>query len=309
MRKRAYASDGEAELAAAARGGAALRHYRCDRCGQFHLTSRRKGKRMKRPSAGVDPRGLLGDFETDLWLPRLETGRCGRWSLEIMPAHAARGYWGRLYAITGAATLTGPFEEIGAAWMSLVPMEIESQEIGIRSAFGHTVVLGLGMGWCAANVALRRAVERVTVVERDAETAALVETLGVFAQLPEAARAKIEIVEADALQWRPDGAVDSVQADIWAKFLEPQKWDDVRRMQDNIGARSLYFWGQEMELWRLACRAQGRVPETLDEEELAELVRGTGLPLVTDQRPGYAARIAEASRWWTPADDGWWDTH
>lgn len=27
-----------------------LRHYRCDRCGQFHLTSRTKGKRVPRPA-------------------------------------------------------------------------------------------------------------------------------------------------------------------------------------------------------------------------------------------------------------------
>ncbi|MEJ7925259.1 hypothetical protein WG908_00645 [Sphingobium sp. AN641] len=27
----------------------ALRHYRCDRCGLFHLTSRTKGKRVARP--------------------------------------------------------------------------------------------------------------------------------------------------------------------------------------------------------------------------------------------------------------------
>ncbi len=30
-----------------------LRHYRCDRCGVFHLTSRRKGKRVPRP-AGLE---------------------------------------------------------------------------------------------------------------------------------------------------------------------------------------------------------------------------------------------------------------
>jgi len=28
-----------------------LRAYRCDRCGQFHLTSRTKGKRVPRPLA------------------------------------------------------------------------------------------------------------------------------------------------------------------------------------------------------------------------------------------------------------------
>ncbi|HEY0011384.1 MAG TPA: hypothetical protein VGB79_00865 [Allosphingosinicella sp.] len=259
--------------------------------------------------AAADPRALLGDFETELWLPRLDAGRCGDWSLAVARAHAARGYWGRLYTIGGAATLTGPFEDDAAAWMSIVPMEIESQEIGIAAARGHTVVLGLGMGWCAANVALRPEVERVTVVERDPEVAALVEALGVFAQLPREARDKIDVAAGDALDWRPDGAVDSVQADIWAKFVEPQKWDDVRRMQDNIGAGTFYFWGQELELWRLACRALGGVPDGLEEEELEALVRGTGLPLAGDARPGYAGRIAEAARWWTPADEGWWDTH
>ena len=264
--------------------------------------------RTKFDAAGGDPRALLGDFSTDLWLPRLQAGRFGRWSLEVVPAHGARGYWGGLYALNGMALLTGPFEADSAAWMSIVPMEIESQEIGIAAACGHTAVLGLGMGWCAANVALRSEVERVTVVERDPEIVALVEALGVFEQLPDAARAKIELVMADALDWRPDTPVDSVQADIWAKFVEPRKWDDVRRMQDNIGAASFYFWGQELELWRLACRAEGRVPDALGDEALAALVASTGLPLVGDGAPGYAARIEEAARWWTPAEAGWWDS-
>ena len=32
---------------------AGLRHYRCDRCGSFHLTSRRKGKRIPRPATAA----------------------------------------------------------------------------------------------------------------------------------------------------------------------------------------------------------------------------------------------------------------
>lgn len=205
-----------------------------------------------------------------------------------------------------APFLTGPFEEDGAAWMSIVPMEVESQEIGIASAHGHTAVLGLGMGWCAANVALNPAVERVTVVERDRDVLALVEALDVLGQLPEAVRAKIELVHDDALTWRPASAVDSLQADIWARFLEPRKWDEVRRIQDNVDARSIYFWGQELELWRLACRARGRVPDRLEEGELDALIAQTGLPLVTDSRPDYPERIAEAASWWTPHEEDWW---
>jgi hypothetical protein len=46
-RKRRFASEEEA-LAAAQRSGLTLLPYRCDRCRQFHLTSRTKGKRVPR---------------------------------------------------------------------------------------------------------------------------------------------------------------------------------------------------------------------------------------------------------------------
>ncbi|GAA4001357.1 hypothetical protein [Sphingomonas humi] len=47
-RKRSYASEDEARLAAA-RSDLDLRSYRCNRCRAHHLTSRRKGKRVPRP--------------------------------------------------------------------------------------------------------------------------------------------------------------------------------------------------------------------------------------------------------------------
>ncbi len=42
-RKTRFASEAEAR-GVAARADVALRPYRCDRCGQLHLTSRTKGK-------------------------------------------------------------------------------------------------------------------------------------------------------------------------------------------------------------------------------------------------------------------------
>ncbi|MGN3975017.1 hypothetical protein [Tsuneonella sp. SYSU-LHT278] len=59
-RKRRFGSGAEA-LAAAGLTGLVLRHYRCDRCGAFHLTSRRKGKRIPRPQvSGESGRGMRG---------------------------------------------------------------------------------------------------------------------------------------------------------------------------------------------------------------------------------------------------------
>lgn len=48
MKKVRYVS-GDDALAAAQVFNLPLRPYRCDRCGKFHLTSRTKGKRVRRP--------------------------------------------------------------------------------------------------------------------------------------------------------------------------------------------------------------------------------------------------------------------
>lgn len=252
----------------------------------------------------IDPRTLFGSYTSDAWFPTYREGVCGDWEVSIVPMVATRGYWGDTYRIDGSVILRGPWQGDAPAWMAMTPCELESQEIGIAAAYGHTVVLGMGMGWCAANVALNPAVTRVTVVERDAHVLQLIADLGVLEQLPEDTRAKIAIVEADALDWRPDTPVQSLQADFWAKFVEPQKWADVHAIEANIQAESLYFWGQEVELWRLACRNRGAVPEGIDDAELDALIAQTGLPLVPC---GPAARIAGAARWWTPRTDGWWN--
>ena len=246
-------------------------------------------------------------FTTDLWLPAYRDGTWGGWVSGTAFLAGARGYWGDLYDPFQSAILTGPTGSGAATWMSIVPMEVESQETGIAAAHGHTAVLGLGMGWAAANVALNPAVERVTVVERDADVIALIAALGILDQLPPPVRGKIAIVESDAFDWRPDAPVDSLQADIWAKVVEPGKWDDVHRLQAGIGAASLYFWGQEMELYRLACREASAIPAGLSDADIARLATQTGLPLVLSRKPGLAARISAGAPWWTPKTDGWWD--
>ncbi len=257
-------------------------------------------------SESYDPYALLGDFRTGLWLPQYAPIQKGPWALRRIMMAGARGYWGDVYRLRGTVVLTGPGVEATASWMSMTPSEIESQEIGLGFAHGHTVVVGLGMGWLAANVALRESVSRVTVVERDSAIIEIVSATGVFAQLPAAAREKIEIVNADALEWQPHGPVDTLQADIWERFVEERKLSDVRRMQENMKAEGIYFWGQEMEIWRYACRRQGPEP-ALDWPLIRTIVaQDIGLPLLLPDWPDYPQKIAAATPWWTPQDDGWY---
>lgn len=254
-----------------------------------------------------DPHALLGEFRTALWLPRYPALSRGPWTIRRIMMAASPGYWGKPYRIAGTVILAGPGAEGRTSWMSMTPSEIESQEIGLSAARGHTVVLGMGMGWLAANAALKSEVEHVTVVERDADILALIEASGIFLQLPEAARAKLETVKADALAWRPAGPVDTLQADIWEKFVEPHKLAEVRRMQENIRAGAVYFWGQELEIWRYACRRAGKENPQLDWPRIRAIVKeDIALPLILPDWPDLPQKIAAAGRRWAPAKPGWW---
>ncbi len=257
-------------------------------------------------SARYDPYALLGDFRTNAWLPSYPAAQMGSWSFKQIAMVASRGYWGEVYGIAGTVMLVGPGKEGKTSWMSMTPSEIQSQEIGVKAAHGHTVVLGLGMGWLAANAALRKEVDHVTIVERDSDVIALFKAAGIFEQLPNTAQQKLELVQGDALAWRPSEPVDTLQADIWERFVEDQKLDDVRRMQDNIAATSLYFWGQEMEIWRFACRRLGPHPP-LDWPLLRTIVESdVRLPLTLPDWEEYPKMISSAAEWWTPRDQEWW---
>ncbi len=222
----------------------------------------------------------------------------GAWELVQTPNVLCQGYWGPPVLVPVLSALMRD----GNVWMSITPMELESQTIGIEAAHGHVVIFGLGMGWAAAATALNKAVSAVTVVEFDPDVLALHRQLNIFDQLPDAARMKIRIEQGDAYLWKPRDPVDLLMPDIWLPLVSDGRVDEVRRMQENVGAGAIYFWGQEMEIARHATAA-GRM---LDVAGIAATITEFGLPLVGPECADYAARIAVvAKRWmgdrWLPA--------
>lgn len=227
-------------------------------------------------------------------MPRYPEGAVGPWQIRRGGVGLDRGYYSGACVASGATALMRESEQGGwETWMSLSPFEIESQELACHHAHGHTVVMGLGMGWVAANVALQPSVSRVTVVERDADVLELFHRCGVLQVLPESIAQKIELVQCDALHWAPPEGVsiDFLYADIWLGLAEPQALTDVQRMQSNVGARQVYFWGQELVLGALA-RAQAAPGEPRWAQVLQEAVHATGLPLLTEGEHGHAAFVA-----------------
>lgn len=229
----------------------------------------------------------LSIFSTDLFLPTYRPMRSGDWELRLADMVLCPGYWSDAKLTVGMAALTRRRE----TWMSLTPLELESQEIGVRLARGHVAIFGMGMGWSAAVSALRDEVTAVTVVERDDDVLALHRELDVFSQLPPAAQAKIRIVQGDAFTWKPDVPVDLLMPDIWLWLMSDGRVEEVRRMQANVQAKEIYFWGQELEIARHA-RAAGR---PLDAAGIAATVADFGLPLIGPEMPDYPEKLAAAA--------------
>jgi hypothetical protein len=227
---------------------------------------------------------------TDLFIPRYRPLTSGDWELKIAGMVPSQGYWSAGGLVMGLPVL----ERRQAVWMSLTPMEIESAEIGIKLARGHVVIMGLGLGWAAAATAMREAVRAVTVVERDPEVLALHRELDLFAQLPEAAHAKITLVEGDAYAWVPDAPVDLLMPDIWLPLINDGRVDEVRAMQAKVGAASIYFWGQELEIARHA-RGAGHA---LDAQGIAATIASFGLPLIGPEWPDYPRLVEAAAQRW-----------
>ena len=214
----------------------------------------------------------------------------GAWRLDVVPLSVMPGYWSGPRPVADLAVL----HRDGRSWMSTTPFEFESQEIGVRHAAGHVLVFGLGMGWAASACACLPAVRADVGVLLDHGHRALHERLGLFAQLPAEARAKLTIVPGDAYDYRPDLPVDLLMPDIWLPLVSDGRLDEVRRMQGNVGAQAIYFWGQEMEIARHLAAAQ-REP---DEAGVAATVADFGLPLIGPGYPGFADKVVAAAQRW-----------
>ena len=160
---------------------------------------RRSPNRTMNPNADIA--AALGQqlWSTDSFLPEYRPGEHGPW--RINPGGRLVTDWGyvsgprllEMLPSLSRRSISGVDQEKWEVWMSLTPHEVESQELGYRYAFGNVVIMGLGMGWIAANAALNPEVTAVTVVEQDPDVISLFQDSGAFDSLAASARSKISI--------------------------------------------------------------------------------------------------------------------
>ncbi|WP_018605368.1 hypothetical protein [Uliginosibacterium gangwonense] len=232
-------------------------------------------------------------FSTRWYVPKYRPMEGSQWRVTECPFHLERGYHSGTWAVGALPILmrrAAHDQATWQTWMSFSPQEIESQELACTHAHGHMVVMGLGLAWVAINMAFQRAVTRVTVVERDMEVIQLLDVCSTLSDIPLWVRTKIRIVKADALEWRPDLAVDVLYADIWRTFDEPGTLQQVQQMQANVQADSVYFWGQEIVLAHLLGETSWQDLPAADLRQRIQAV--SRLPLLVPEH-GYAQMIRQ----------------
>ena len=235
-------------------------------------------------------------YQSRHYMPAYRQGDFGDWRISVLPLGFDHGYFTKTWMVQNMPVLMRrrpDNPEDWETWMSLSPHEIESQELGIELATGHTVVMGLGMGWLAINAAMSPRVSRVSVIEIDSNVIQLIEQSGAFEGLPEKVLDKIEIIHANALEWESSSPVDFLYADIWKRLNEPAVIENMRAMQKNIRAKAIYFWGQEITLYTEWIKLGGS-EDTFDKAALHSLIHEhIRLPLVFTDRVDYASLIKD----------------
>ena len=215
---------------------------------------------------------------------RLPQARRGRWTLgykRIEPYEAfASGDLllmpdGREVPQAGYFTepfLTPVVMEDGREWMTVTPSELSTMTADIQSVSGRVAVFGLGLGYYAFMTARRAEVERVTVIERDAEVIALFREhiLPAFEN-----PGKVDIVQADAYEYaaRMGGeGYDFAYVDIWHDVLDGvEMYLKMKRLEAlSPGTRFLYWietsilcWLRGMALMEIAERKDGPMLEAI----------------------------------------------
>lgn len=219
-----------------------------------------------------------------LCVPIYRPATLGNWSLKKVKQIAQFGYF---QDWQGRGDIDALFYD-EQTWMSSARDEVDSQAPHVAAAFGHTVLMGAGMGIALYNLLAKPDVTRLTLIERDPLVIDLLRQATDFEAWPGIKKLHIQI--GDALTYMPDQPVDHLYADIWATPGEPRSLSDMQAIQANVQADQVGWWGQELLFldWLMG--------ETPTVEKYSAWSDELGLPLIEQTQPAYLLAIGQVSR-------------
>ena len=208
-----------------------------------------------------------------LVVPQYKDMKMGKWVLkhQQMPP-IIRGYFKGLQ-IPG--TILNPhLLEDGITYMSVTPMEIESQAPHLYWATGHVMVMGAGMGVYLYNVLRKPDVSRVTLVEKSQDVIDILQAQGLL-QHPKLQRVIVD----DALELLYRGPyVNYLFVDIWPYLHDKRTMADMQKINPGVRPEYVGAWGQELEFVNWAAHNTDAKPDQLTDEHWKQWVAFTGLP-------------------------------
>lgn len=173
-------------------------------------------------------------------------------------------------------------------WMTSARDEVDSQAPHIATAYGHVVLMGAGMGIALYNLLMKKDVSRVTLVERDPLVFDLLRAASDLDRWRGIEKLRVEF--RDALDFVPGEAIDHLYADIWAAPGEPRSIPDMQKIQANVRATQVGWWGQEL----LFLDWLGGETPTL--ENYRVLADELNLPLIEQNNPTYPRAVVQVAK-------------
>ena len=197
----------------------------------------------------------------DIEVPEYDEVVFGDWRIDSQVATIIRGYFRGLQpSMNNYRLFKVSTEEV---YMSVSPMEIESQMPHVAAAEGHTVVVGGGMGLYLYNVLKKDSVSRVTLVEADRSVIDLIEHFALRMEWPNFE--KLTIIESDIFELNMlNDKVDFLYVDIWPELMDSYALSDTQFIQGNLKAEEVGFWGQELEFISWMKDSNIQLPTTPD---------------------------------------------
>jgi hypothetical protein len=181
-------------------------------------------------------------------------------------------------------------DDQAVTWMSITPMELESQSHHALAAHGDVLVGGLGMGVLAYNVAQKANVRTVTVIERDPD---IVEIMQIALDWPH--WSKVRVVQGDAFATTEAalGQYDVALFDIWPMVGDSNLRQDLQRLAQRYNATEFAAWGLEMDFvsWLSEQRIQMNRLRSLHWDMYS---RSIGVPLIMRSEPRMASLAMQA---------------
>ena len=184
-------------------------------------------------------------------VPKFEAVRYGPWELFEQTGIMVRGYFGGFqpfphnWALAKHSMREGtPLKQI---WMSISPMELESQSHHVLAAKGKVLIGGGGMGVVAWNCAMKPEVESVEIIERDHR---IIEMLVYMAKTFEWENwHKVSIIHGDILKLGPlpGKRWDVAIIDIWPTIGDTRLRKDMRKIVKMYPATEYAAWTMELD--------------------------------------------------------------